>query len=96
MRKRRQNLLLFYENKRYALLQKENIGPRLVKCYMNKFCIDEKDQCEINGIFSIQNRPPYLEERDMGLKQHRSFISGHSKKNCLFPDQVSRLQTKTL
>ena len=72
MRKRRQNLLLFYDTKRFSLLQGEDIGSRLVKSYMNKFCIVEDDQCEIDGIFSIESRPPYLEERDMGYYETTS------------------------
>ena len=50
----------------------KNIGSKLVKSYMNAFCIDEDDQCDIDGIFYISSILPYLVYRDLGEYEETS------------------------
>lgn len=52
MARRKQNLVLFFEdNETYNV-----INSRLVRLYMNRFCIEEGDEIEITDIHHIKNR----------------------------------------
>ena len=72
MTKRRQNLILFYEMKPNTPFPGKNIGSKLVKSYMSAFCVDEDDQCDIDGIFNISSILPYLVYRDLGEYEETS------------------------
>ena len=54
-KRKRQNLILFFEENNDINDQ----GSKLVRHYMNRSVIDEEDQCEISGTYSLSQPETY-------------------------------------
>ena len=94
MPRRKQNLVLFFEEKEDARI----IDAKLVRLYMNRFIINEDAQNEINGVYHLSNnRKRFIWSIDNGqmtigkIKEDMfNIISYAINENC-FHGQLSNI-----
>ena len=53
MERKKQNLIIFYEEKRGDSTGEKDISSKLVRLYMNRFLIGEEDQSELSGVYDL-------------------------------------------